>query len=183
MAPINLYSRLRGHHCFFGCMSLTLLTFEPGSKLTRLGSKAFFLCWELNSICIPASVEMLCESCFSGRSDIASLTFELGSRLTRIESKAFLRCYRLKSICIPASVEGLCWMCFAKCESLSPVLFERGSKLRRIEPYAFYGCSSLKSVSIPFLVRFRFCLLTVSLQTLRFFWRVHSLMRVRSGLF
>jgi hypothetical protein len=84
-----------------------MVTFESGSKLSRIEQHAFCFCEELKSICIPASVEILRKSCFECCFGLTELEFERGSQLTRIESFALKSCDILKSLCIPSSVSSI----------------------------------------------------------------------------
>jgi predicted DsbA family dithiol-disulfide isomerase len=66
--------------CFRDCRSLTSVTFEVNSKLSRLERYAF--CESgLMSIHIPSSVEVICEGCFSECTSLKSVTFEVDSKL------------------------------------------------------------------------------------------------------
>jgi hypothetical protein len=69
--------------CFAPCRSLSSITFESDSRLTRIESFAFSSS-SLQSIVISRSVEVLCSSCFSLWQSLSSITFEFDSRLTRI---------------------------------------------------------------------------------------------------
>jgi hypothetical protein len=75
--------------CFSNCQSLSSLTFESDSHVTRIGKLAFKSCELLLSICIPASVEVLCTESFADCRSLVSVSFESDSRLTRIEEMAF----------------------------------------------------------------------------------------------
>jgi hypothetical protein len=63
-------------------------------------------------ICIPSSVEIICEFCFSCCQTLSTVSFERESTLSRIEQYAFQCCLSLSSICIPSSVEIICENCF-----------------------------------------------------------------------
>jgi hypothetical protein len=99
------------------------VTFESESQLIRI---AFFLLKfeSLKFICIPASVEILCERCFFGCRSLETLTFDTGSKLSYIEGEAFLNCRSLTSIFLPASVESIGSRAFAKCRNLRTLHFE-----------------------------------------------------------
>jgi hypothetical protein len=51
--------------CFCACDNLSRLTFELGSKLSRIERNAFEQCASLSSIAIPSSIEIICECCFA----------------------------------------------------------------------------------------------------------------------
>jgi hypothetical protein len=138
-----------GRDCFLYRKNSLTVTFEDGTKLTRLDDHAFYWCYSLGSICIPACVTVLGESCFSLCEYLRQVTFESGSHLTEIGPYAFSGCSRLSSICIPARVEFIPWDCFSFCSSLTTVSFEPGAKLARIDGCAFFKCHSLHYFAIP----------------------------------
>jgi hypothetical protein len=140
-----------GSNCFSYCKSLSLITFESNSHLTRIESGAFSSS-SLQSILIPRNVEILGSKCFLFCNSLSSITFESNSHLTRIESMA-CSFSSLQSILIPSNVEILGSLCFSNCKSLSSVTFESNSHLTRIESGAFYG-SSLPSILIPSRILF-----------------------------
>jgi uncharacterized protein YuzB (UPF0349 family) len=91
-----------GSNCFSYCSSLSAITFESNSRLTRIESYAFNES-SLQSILIPKNVEILGSSCFSYCKSLSSISFESNSHLTRIESFAFSYS-SLQSILIPSSI-------------------------------------------------------------------------------
>jgi hypothetical protein len=135
--------------CFCRCKTVSSVTFESGSIVSRIGGSAFQYCDQLSSICIPSSVERIAHSCFHSCRSLSSVTFESGSRLSSIETYAFLHCAMLSSICIPASVTELGDSCFWGCSSLLMVTFEPGSRLARIHKSAFSRVSRSLSIRIP----------------------------------
>jgi hypothetical protein len=90
-----------------GMPSLKSLTFEPGSLLREVETGSLRDCSSLESICVPASVEVLCEKCFYGLTKLSSVTFESGSKLREIKSRVFCQCCSLKSIFLPAAVSEI----------------------------------------------------------------------------
>jgi hypothetical protein len=80
------------------------MIFESGSRPGTIPNGAFQCCGRLQSLCIPASVEVLCEDCFHDMPGLSSLTFEPGSKLRIMENQVFGNCPSLKSIVLPASV-------------------------------------------------------------------------------
>jgi hypothetical protein len=74
---------------FSSCESLTSVTFDANSRLSRLENEA---CYEsgLRPIHLPGSLEVIYASCFSFCESFTSVTFDANSRLSRLESRAFL---------------------------------------------------------------------------------------------
>jgi hypothetical protein len=68
---------------------------------------AFSGCSSLSSICIPSSVERLCDQCFEGCRSLATVTFGPASILRWVDPLAFLRCPKL-SLSLPPSVNTSC---------------------------------------------------------------------------
>jgi hypothetical protein len=66
--------------CFSHCRSLSAVTFESGSRLSRIESYAFEYCTRLASICLPAS-------------------------LISLDGCAFYYCKELSAIYIPVGLE------------------------------------------------------------------------------
>jgi hypothetical protein len=97
--------------CFSACESLTSVTFDANSLLSRLESRAFCLS-RLRSIHLPGSLEVICECCFHSCNSLTSVTFDANSRLSRLESCAF-SASGLKSIHLPGSLEVICASCFS----------------------------------------------------------------------
>jgi hypothetical protein len=63
---LNCEIEILGPGCFRTCAWIQSFAFESGSKLRRIEARAFADCEQLESICIPATVEILCGSCFCG---------------------------------------------------------------------------------------------------------------------
>jgi hypothetical protein len=124
---------------------------EVQSNLTvlRLGPFSFAGNSTLKSICIPLSVEVLCECCFARCENLSDVMFEQGSKLCVIADGAFSNCVSLKSICIPASVKTIGKSCFADCKNLSSFTFESGSESVVLGDKVFDGCFSLPSIPPP----------------------------------
>jgi hypothetical protein len=88
----------------------------------------------VTSICIPASVELLCSYAFislkslqDGRDlpCLRNVTFAPGSKLRTINPRAFEGCYELESICLPVSVTNVTAESFLGC-GLREVSVESG---------------------------------------------------------
>jgi hypothetical protein len=129
-AVLDRTIRILGSYCFSRSV-ISSLTFEPGSMLTRIEERAFERCLLLRSICIPASVEIICNCCFSSCYELSSFVFESGSKIQEIQGHAFQFCSALKSIRIPGSIRELAKY-WAQHSSLSLVVFESAASLERL---------------------------------------------------
>jgi hypothetical protein len=118
-------------------------------KVVGFGPFSFAFNSILNSICIPSSVEILCECCFCYSEQLASVAFERGCKISVIEERVFANCVSLRWICIPATVNTLDKSCFEHCTSLGSFVFESGSQLFTIGDRSFGDCESLTSICIP----------------------------------
>jgi hypothetical protein len=98
---------------FMKCRNLSVLTFESGCKVSRLGESAFENCSSLQSICIPSSIETISDRCFSNCTNLSILTFESCCKVSILGEYAFARCSSLQSICIPSSIETISYGCFS----------------------------------------------------------------------
>jgi hypothetical protein len=58
-------------------------------------------------ICIPSSVQALCQECFSGSPSLSTVAFESSSRLSCIRDSVFEKCSSLSSISVPSPLKSL----------------------------------------------------------------------------
>jgi len=150
---------------FYGCTSLTSVTFAPDSQLTSIGREAFSYCTSLGGINIPAGVTSIGYEAFNNCTSLTGVTFASGSQLTSIGESAFNSC-NFTDIIIPSSVTSIGGGAFSNCNnltsitlpfvdsnislkvpaSLKTVTITGGSS---IPDYAFYEFTGITSVSIP----------------------------------
>jgi hypothetical protein len=95
--------QILGSYCFLFCKSLSSISFESNSQLTRIESNAFSSS-SLQSIVIPSTVQILGSYCFSFCKSFSSISFESNSQLARIELSGFSS-PSLHSIIIPRNVQ------------------------------------------------------------------------------
>jgi hypothetical protein len=104
---------------------------------------------EIESICIPSSIEDISDQCFLDCSALSTVVFEFGAKLSTLGSRAFGYCESLQSIYLPSLVREIRYGCFTHCACLSSVTFERGSQISILGSWGFEGCSSLRSIRLP----------------------------------
>jgi hypothetical protein len=143
--------------CFSGCLNLSSVVFEAGSRLLRVKSDAFYACPSLLSICVPSGVQE-----WSGIAMVAqnshAMTIAAGNRWLRA-TDGFLMDFQGISIKryfgaeqevrIANHITKFGAGCFCHCPTISCVIFESGARLSRITSFSFYDCSSLSSICIP----------------------------------
>jgi hypothetical protein len=132
-----------GSSCFSNCQSLSSISFESISRLTRIESSAFSSS-SLRSILIPHSVRFLDGSAFDGvRLCSCSIKSEnqqfvvYKDFLIDIVNHILIHNFSTSPhIEIPWDVEILGSSCFSEYESLSLISFETNSQLKRINSSA-----------------------------------------------
>lgn len=146
-AGVEIISKL----AFANCSSLCFVGFEKASILKTIGGGwnsdtpsyygAFYNCTALESIALPASVEVIETSAFKDCTALKNLSFVDGARLkiiggsysgTNKYAGAFANCSSLTSIEIPANIEIIEATAFYNCTALTSVEFQQGSKLKEI---------------------------------------------------
>ena len=93
------------------------LSFEPNSKITRIGNYSFYYCKQLTSI-----------------------DFSNSNSLKSIGYFAFRYCYSLTSLQFPSSLEALDgYGSFKNCKNINKITFPDDSKLNSIASGVFWG--------------------------------------------
>lgn len=114
--------KMIGYDAFAYAKNLSSLIFTEGSTLETIRDTAF-LDSTLESIEIPASVNVLGMECFSSAETVSilrSVTFQEGSQLETIESYVFKNT-QIETIIIPEGVKSIGHYAFAYAESLTEV--------------------------------------------------------------
>ncbi len=135
-------------------LGLKTVSFEAGSKITRIGSFAFAGCEYLESITIPASVTTIGDQ-LPGQPDeeyhghtfyrcprLTSVTFET-TQLTTIEESLFRACPGLKEIRLPDGLKQIKKDAFKACVGLTKVYIS--DTVTQIDSDAFYEAGSEKN--------------------------------------
>jgi hypothetical protein len=142
---------------YFAPCSLETITFEKDSNLENIASHAFYGCYFLTSICLPASVTLL-----NGLSFVAcglrQMEIEAKNRWFHVKGNFLMTLDDIKMIryvgsssevMIGDEIEEIGTGCFGDCDSISRVAFGSSSKVSLIETSAFEWCSKLQSISLP----------------------------------
>ena len=85
--------------------------------VTRIGFLSFEAKWDVTSITLPETTEVICEGAFMDCSSLKSIN--IPESVTSIERSAFAACTSLESLVIPASVESIQMEAFTACEAMT----------------------------------------------------------------
>ena len=113
--------------------------------VTSIEKYAFEMCFDLTSVTIPNSVEIVGTGAFYGCSGLTSVT--IPNSVKSIGDEAFYECYVLTSVTIPNSVTSIGDYAFKDCSGLTSVTIP--NSVTSIGDEVFGGCSGLASVTIP----------------------------------
>ncbi len=127
---------------FWGCSSLKRVTFEEGSKLTKIGNYAFSET-ALESIVIPSSVESIGEYAFES-TKLTSLT--IPATVTSLGTQAFYDCANLLSVTLGSGIKTLPTGVFGNCSALTA--FTVPATVTSIASDAFSGCDSIDGFKV-----------------------------------
>ena len=130
-------------YAFYCCYDLTTVSI-PNTIITSIEKGAFRGCINLQSICIPDSVNSISESVFLNCSGLRSIS--IPNSVTSIGDGAISECYSLTNIFIPDNVI-LNYGTFASCPSLTKVIIP--DSITDIDDATFSDCYGLTSVLIP----------------------------------
>ena len=111
------------------------------SRVTKIGSWAFFSCSALTSVSFPQATS-IGVSAFQYCSALTSVNFP---QVTTIGTSAFYACFTLTSISFPQA-KFISNNTFYSCTALTSVNFPQ---VIRISAYAFQNCTALTSVILP----------------------------------
>jgi hypothetical protein len=145
---------------------MATLTFN--SKVTSIGSYAFYNCSKVKSIPLPSTLETI-GSCAFCNNSLTSLT--IPTSVTGIEDHAFANNTSLTALSIPGNVTTIGSYAFSGCSNIATLALNYGiesigdyafqnlkistvtvpSSVTSIGSGAFKGCNSLVSISLPFV--------------------------------
>jgi hypothetical protein len=113
-----------GVHRFCGCGSLQNMTFESGSRFSRIDDHAFSGCLSLSSACPPCELEQM-ESFAPSETNLNQSSIEDRNSQFKVNARFLLdlECISIRtgSLQLEASYRGMGQSCFAKCASISSI--------------------------------------------------------------
>ena len=136
--------RIIGSSVFEFNRNMKTFSVEEGSKLSKVGSRAFANCENLTSVVLPETLSRIELSAFVGCDNLKNI--DIKSTEYSIASGAFESCVRLEYIDISGDTI-IPTFCFSGCSSLKKV--KVSDKLTKIDNYAFEGCHSLEGMILP----------------------------------
>jgi hypothetical protein len=148
-------------HAFHNCKSLRHITFQEGSRLSRIGPYAFAGCSSLETICLPSTLNQLGKFAFFECVSLKQLLFshiyrgkeqvseKLPSTISSIPSYTFAGCSNLLTLetDINSMLEAVENGAFLGCNKLVNLLLT--GRLQQLGNYAFAYCKELETVAIP----------------------------------
>ena len=132
----------------FSGAKIDAVVFEHGSQLAYIGSNAFSSCYLLESVSIPASVEMIDAYAFAHCENLKVVSFALDGE-TNIGIGAFIGCSSLTSIVLPNCLLNIAESAFEDCISLENIVIP--DSVTSIGFGAFKNCITLSSITLPFV--------------------------------
>lgn len=134
-----------GEKAFEGCVNLREVTVAPGSRLKKIGKRAFIWCENLERIDLPGSLEEIGDHAFAYCFSLREINFP--SSLRKIGMNAFSCCSSLTEVLLPPGLTTLDSYAFASCSSLEKVMLS--SSCKELGELIFASCHSLEEIGIP----------------------------------
>lgn len=133
-----------GNYAFESCQQLASVSFEPGSKLTKIGESSFNSCVGLETVSLPDMLTTISSQAFYGCSKLSNLVLPAG--LITIESSAFRNAKNLTFVDFPETLKTIRSEAFRE-TGLEVVVLPKG--VSYIGSSAFYRCKSLTELVLP----------------------------------
>jgi|GEM_PF-931589 len=124
-----------------------LMTVQLPSALTGIGEYAFGVCYNLNSINFPSSLQYIGDGAFVS-TNISNVDLSACNSLTTIHGWAFQNS-SISNLLLPASVNTIQSYAFSICNNLTQVDWSAYTNLEVLEDYVFWRCDNLNSVKLP----------------------------------
>lgn len=112
-----------------------------GVPVTKIGFLSFEAKFDIVSITLPETTEVICEGAFMDCSSMQSIN--IPESVTSIERSAFAACTSLESLIIPTFVKSIEMEAFTACESMTSLIIYNSSL-----KYNDWGLESLPNVTV-----------------------------------
>ena len=119
----------------------SLQTITWGSRVSRIGDSAFYMCSNLDVMPLPKSLSEL------GTLSIAGTAITEVVITSMLSSSGLKGCEQLTTVSFAEDITSIKQSMFEGCVSLSHVIIPQN--ITSIQPYAFCGCINLKEITIP----------------------------------
>ena len=119
-------------------------TYTIPNSVTSIGNRAFYDCFNLESISIPSSVTSIGDGAFQACSGFTDIT--IPASVTSIGGNVFYDCSSLADITIPNSVISIGGAAFCGCSELTSITIP--ASVTSIGVNVFLNCRSLKNITV-----------------------------------
>ena len=119
---------------------MTAIKIEQG--ITKIGTYAFFECYNVTQAELPDSLEKISTDAFDGCRHLE--TINLPNGIKEFGADVFKFCESLKEVILPNGITSLSEDMFQGCTSLETVTIPKG--VTSIPRYAFWNCSSVSDI-------------------------------------
>jgi hypothetical protein len=130
-----------GASCFFGCRSLSEVSFKLPSEVRNFKSRAFAKSG-VRKITLPRSLEVIGSRCFCECLSLSIVCFEERSNLLKISQFAFSSS-SLTTFCIPGNVFSVCGSSF---DTTSSITVETGNQYFAVDSSFLYDSTRRKII-------------------------------------
>jgi len=143
---INVYIASKvtsiGSYAFYDCASMKNITIPE--SIEQIGDHAFYGCACLEEVSIPQSITAIEKYAFYGCSSLESIVIH--NNIAEIKERAFSGCSSLRNITLPDSLKTLGLSAFENCVSLAEIRIP--ASVTTVDQFVFEGCKGLLSLDI-----------------------------------
>lgn len=122
-----------------------LVGLEIGDRVTTIGSGAFYNCFNLKLVAIPATLTAINDLAFLNCCALKALMIPSG--VTRIGNYILASCNYLKVVCIPKSATYLGIAALKSCITLERIVVPEG--ITALNAYTFFNCHGAAVINLP----------------------------------
>lgn len=131
-----------GSYAFYDCASMKNITIPE--SIEQIGDHAFYGCACLEEVSIPQNITAIEKYAFYGCSSLESIVIH--NNIAEIKERAFSGCSSLRNITLPDSLKTLGLSAFENCVSLAEIRIP--ASVTTVDQFVFEGCKGLLSLDI-----------------------------------